>query len=249
MTITKLEPSGAFDFVPGSQTWTWSPQTYRIYGFAPGDVVPSTELLLAHQHPEDRVGFVAFLEDVLRGGEAGSLWHRILDASGAVRRVMTTAMPLSADGGRTGVRGHVVDVTEAVRQVTAQEVDQALETIARSRPLIDQAKGAVMADYALDADQAFRVLRGYSQLCNVKVRDVARSIVEAMAGGEGLAPESRRLLDRLAAQARGGVPHEPCRGQSSPVTERIHSTKGRAARQSERTAASSSGSWIMGANP
>lgn len=207
MTISKLERCGAFEFAPESRTWTWSPETFRIYGFAPGDVVPSTELLLAHQHPEDRPDFVAFLDDVIRGGGISSLWHRIVDAQGATRRVVTTAVVDPADRGRpAGVRGHVADVTEAVRLVTSQEVDQALESIAQSRPVIEQAKGAVMAAYALGPDEAFDVLRGYSQLCNVKLRDVARSIVEAMATVQGLGPDTRSLLDRLAAQAGGAVP-------------------------------------------
>src|SRR5690606_16902586 len=34
--------------------WWWSPETYRLHGFEPGEVVPTTALVLAHKHPEDR---------------------------------------------------------------------------------------------------------------------------------------------------------------------------------------------------
>ncbi|WP_313663021.1 hypothetical protein [Cellulosimicrobium cellulans] len=35
-------------------TWWWSSETYRVHGFEPGEVVPTTELVLAHKHPDDR---------------------------------------------------------------------------------------------------------------------------------------------------------------------------------------------------
>lgn len=211
MSTSQPELSGAFRLRPGTTTWTWSRETYVVYGFAPGGVPPSTEQLLAAQHPEDRADVAGFLEGVLVDGGIRSLWHRILGSRGTVRHVMTTAVvDLCADGRPNAARGHVVDVTEAVRAATAQEVDKAMESLARTRPPIEQAKGALMAAYALDADQAFGVLRGYSQLCNVKVRDVARDIVAALAREQELAPASRRLFERLAAQARSatGTPRD-----------------------------------------
>ena len=79
-----------------------------------------------------------------------------------------------------GVSGFLVDVTEAVRRTTAREVDEAMELMSQSRPAIEQAKGALMVTYGLDPDEAFLLLRRYSQQVNVKVRDVARNIVEAL---------------------------------------------------------------------
>jgi ANTAR domain-containing protein/GAF domain-containing protein len=54
----------------------------------------------------------------------------------------------------------------------------------RSRAVIEQAKGILMADQRIDADAAFDQLVRLSQHANIKVRDVARRMVE-----ERTAPE------------------------------------------------------------
>jgi hypothetical protein len=41
-----------------------------------------------------------------------------------------------------------------------------------------------MISYGLDADHALRLLRSYSQRANVKLRDVARNIVDALVDRE-----------------------------------------------------------------
>jgi GAF domain-containing protein len=48
-----------------------------------------------------------------------------------------------------------------------------------SRTLIGQAQGILMERYQLDAEQAFAVLRRYSQTHNVKLRAVAEELVES----------------------------------------------------------------------
>lgn len=201
MSPSHLEHSGAFHLDPVSDTWTWGEQVYAIYGFASGEVVPTTELILSHQHPDDRTSVDRFLAQVLREGSTGSLWHRILDAHATVRQVVTTASgELDSDGTPSGLSGHVVDVSEAVRRTVAHEVDAALELIGQSRPLIEQAKGALMSAYAIDADQAFALLRRYSQQRNVKVREVARVLVEAIATDGGLPRDTRLDLNRLVIE-------------------------------------------------
>ena len=46
-----------------------------------------------------------------------------------------------------------------------------------SRAVIEQAKGVLMAQRHIDADQAFDVLRDASQRYNRKLRDIAAGIV------------------------------------------------------------------------
>jgi hypothetical protein len=201
-----LEHSGAFRFDSTSGSWTWAEEVYAIYGFSSGEVVPTTELILSHQHPDDRAAVDEFLATVLRDGTTGSLWHRVLDAQSTVRQVVTTASgEVDVDGLPTGLTGHVVDVTDVVRRSVTHEVDAALHQIAQSRPLIEQAKGALMSAYALDAGQAFDLLRRYSQQRNVKVREVARILVEAMTAHGGLPGEIRLHLNRLVVE---GAPAE-----------------------------------------
>ena len=47
-----------------------------------------------------------------------------------------------------------------------------------ARKLIGIAMGLLMERYGIDADRAFDVLRRYSQQHNVKLRDVARLVVD-----------------------------------------------------------------------
>ena len=45
---------GAFRFWFIGQRWEWSDEVALMHGYEPGSVVPTTELLLSHKHPEDR---------------------------------------------------------------------------------------------------------------------------------------------------------------------------------------------------
>ena len=47
-----------------------------------------------------------------------------------------------------------------------------------NQPIIEEAKGMLMGAFGLDSDQAFELLKTASQSNNVKLRDVARRIVE-----------------------------------------------------------------------
>jgi hypothetical protein len=204
-------PSGSFHLARDTGTWTWSEELYSIYGFVPGDVVPTLELMLSHQHPDDRAAVEQHLLDTVDKGRPLSLWHRILDAQGTTRQVVTVgSADLGDDGSVVGVSGFTTDVTEAVRRTTSEDVQHAMQVISQSRPAIEQAKGVLMMTYAIDADGAFALLRRYSQLENVKVRDVARNVVEAMSGRE-LPAGSRARWDALAAEMfprerRGSAP-------------------------------------------
>jgi response regulator NasT len=48
----------------------------------------------------------------------------------------------------------------------------------RSRPVIDQAKGILMARHRCSADEAFDILRQRSQVTNTKLREVAQALVD-----------------------------------------------------------------------
>lgn len=209
-------PTGTFRVDRASGDWTWSDELYEIYGFAPGDVVPSSDLVARHQHPEDRPEVEALLADALETGAPFSLWHRLVTAQGVVRQVaMLSAGEFDEAGDLVGVRGFVVDLTEPLRLAASREVDDAMEQMSHSRPLIEQAKGGLMLTYGLDAPAAFELLRRYSQQVNVKVRDVASQLVAAFAAG-GLPPEIAGALDRLAVHGDVMEPVPDLRTEANP---------------------------------
>ena len=78
--------------------------------------------------------------------------------------------------------GSVFAVHAAVAVETANR-DEGLEQKVRSRDLIGQAKGILMARSGVDEERAFAMLKSASQRMNLKLRDVA----EHIASGRSLA--------------------------------------------------------------
>jgi GAF domain-containing protein len=70
-----------------------------------------------------------------------------------------------------------VAVGNAVAYTDASTLVEQMRTALASRSVIDQAMGVVMAQNRCDADAAFAILTRASQNRNIKLRDVARSIV------------------------------------------------------------------------
>jgi len=84
-----------------------------------------------------------------------------------------------------------------------QEVEQLRRAIA-SRPVIDQARGVLMATHACTSEEAWEVLREASQLSNTKLRAVAAAVTAgARTGGPPLPPELRGALRTALARRLG----------------------------------------------
>jgi GAF domain-containing protein len=79
----------------------------------------------------------------------------------------------------------VIAVAVANADAHAQLFDQArnMRVAMESRAVIEQAKGVLMAQRRVDAEQAFEILREASQRYNRKLRDIAAGIVESASEG------------------------------------------------------------------
>ena len=66
-------------------------------------------------------------------------------------------------------------------RATAQLAEDLAEAM-KSRSVIEQAKGMVMAEQLVDADEAFQLLARVSQREGIKVRDLASRLVEQRSG-------------------------------------------------------------------
>ncbi|HET6627623.1 MAG TPA: ANTAR domain-containing protein [Nocardioidaceae bacterium] len=198
MTVSNTGPCGLFRYDVGSGTWWWSDPVYEIHGFTPGEVVPTTELILSHKHPDDAAAAHRTVAAVLARGEDFALWHRVVDARTRVRRVVSVGAGVRDETGvLSEVRGFMIDLTEAQRRSTAREIEEAVRASAESRDEIEQVKGALMALYAVDAEDAFELLRHYSQETNIKVREVARLLSTAVSTDGRLPLEAREVFDRF----------------------------------------------------
>lgn len=191
MTTVITGPHGPFVYDVVTRSWWWADDIYRILGFEPGDIVPTTDLLVAHKHPDDAAVATAIIVNALRSGEPFALWHRIIDARRRTRTVVSVGDGVHDEAGRlVEVRGFMVDVTGSTRGQTARDIDEAVRRSAETRGAIEQAKGVLMATLGLDAEGAFELLRRTSQNANVKLRDLAQRLLGALedARTDGVTP-------------------------------------------------------------
>lgn len=174
---------GWFRFHFADERWEWSEQVQRMHGYEPGTVQPTTELVLAHKHPDDYGQVAATLAEIRRTGAAFSTRHRIVDTHGVTHHVVVVADQLLADDGSTviGTHGFYIDATPSgqtgVRE-QQERVSEAVAEIAEARSGIEQAKGMLMLIYRISADAAFELLKWRSQETNTKLRALTEQIAK-----------------------------------------------------------------------
>lgn len=163
---------GSFRLLFAEQRWEWSDAVAAMHGYAPGEIAPTTELILAHKHPDDKIAVTENLERTLQTGVPFSSSHRIIDTSGRVHHVVVVGARLLEDvtGEVIGTSGFYIDVSDRHRDDVQAALDEALPELVRARAAIEQAKGALMLIYGISAERAFDVLVWRSQETNTKVR-------------------------------------------------------------------------------
>ncbi|MFI9402234.1 PAS and ANTAR domain-containing protein [Nocardia sp. NPDC052316] len=215
--------TGGFRFWFADRRWEWSDELARMHGYRPGEVEPTTELLLAHKHPDDRDRVEAALVTSVEDDTPFSSTHRIIDTDGAVRQVIVVSEPMHDAAGKTiGTVGFYVDVTETligrpggldtVRPEATPDgaeheannragFDVMLPELLSARAAIEQAKGVLMVVYRINAEQAFRVLRWRSQETNTKLRVLAEQLISGLNRVPAAEASMRSRIDHLLLTA------------------------------------------------
>lgn len=154
---------GTFRFYFEDERWEWCEQVQRLHGYEPGTVTPTTELVLAHKHPDDRNQIAATLDDIRRTRGAFSTRHRIIDVQGNVHQVVVVANQLvDAAGAVIGTEGFYVEVTPTDRE-HQEKLTVEVSKIVENRAAIEQAKGMLMVVYGINETTAFDLLKWRSQ--------------------------------------------------------------------------------------
>jgi PAS domain S-box-containing protein len=197
--------AGWFRFYFADQRWEWSEQVQRMHGYEPGSVNPTTDLVLAHKHPDDRGQVAATIDQILNTHKAFSTRHRIIDTNGNVRHVVVVGDHLYDDhGALIGTHGFYVDVSPAPDQEREDLVTAKLAEITEQRASIEQAKGMLMLIYGITDNAAFNLLKWLSQENNIKLRLLAEQITEDFRGvGPSLTSQSE--FDHLLLTAHTRV--------------------------------------------
>jgi PAS domain S-box-containing protein len=173
---------GTFRFWFVGQRWEWSDEVARMHGYEPGEVEPTTQRLLSHKHPDDRAHVQELLDYALQSEGSFSSRHRFLDAAGTVHDAIVVADRMYDESGAVlGTEGYYIDLTESFDETRQEVLDDALPDLFENRAAIEQAKGVLMSIYRVSAAQAFRVLQWRSQETNVKLRALAKQLLEDIA--------------------------------------------------------------------
>jgi PAS domain S-box-containing protein len=197
--------AGWFRFYFANQRWEWSEQVQRMHGYEPGTVAPTTDLVLAHKHPDDRGQVAATIDQILHNHKAFSTRHRIVDTRGNVRYVVVVGDQLRDDQGAViGTHGFYVDVSPQPDQDREDLVTAKLAEITEQRAGIEQAKGMLMLIYGISDSAAFNLLKWLSQEANIKLRLLAERITEDFRGvGPTLTSQSE--FDHLLLTAHSRI--------------------------------------------
>src|SRR6478752_8529554 len=120
-------PFGTFRYDAVTGGMWWSDGFSSILGFVGGDIVPSLDLLSAHQHPDDRALLGEGLRLLLETGQPLARRYRVVDARRQVRFVLATASAeFDAVGTVVAVNGFLLDLTEGLREYNADQVTRAV---------------------------------------------------------------------------------------------------------------------------
>ncbi|TAM68071.1 MAG: ANTAR domain-containing protein [Mycobacterium sp.] len=199
------QPAGWFRFYFTDQRWEWSEQVQRMHGYEPGSVVPTTDLVLSHKHPDDRGQVAATIDQIVNTRQAFSTRHRIIDTGGNVRHVAVVGDRLYDDEGYViGTYGFYIDVSGPNGQVHEDVVSAKLAEISENRAGIEQTKGMLMLIYGLSDSAAFELLRWLSQESNVKLRPLAEQIAQDFRGA-GMPLNTQSEFDHLLLTAHRRV--------------------------------------------
>jgi PAS domain S-box-containing protein len=189
---------GSFRFFLDGHRWEWSDTVAAMHGYTPGQVTPTTELLLSHKHPDDHSQVAAIFDKMITAGQPFSSRHRILDTDEQVHHVIVVGDRMLGEDGRVaGTSGFYIDVTDLRAQDRRDMTDEIVAEIEASRAVIEQAKGMLMFAYGIPADRAFDILTWRSQQTNTKLRTVAELLVAAIAGTTLLPDAVRARFDHL----------------------------------------------------
>ncbi len=192
---------GWFRFYFTDQRWEWSEQVQRMHGYEPGSVTPTTDLVLAHKHPDDRGQVAATIDQILNTYKPFSTRYRIIDTGGQVRHIVVVGDQLFDDQGEViGTHGFYIDVSPLPEQAHEDLVTARLAEICDNRASIEQTKGMLMLVYDISDNAAFNLLKWLSQEANVKLRLLAEQISEDFRGA-GLALYSQSEFDHLLLTA------------------------------------------------
>jgi hypothetical protein len=224
---------GRFAADPVSGQWSWSDAVYEIFGYPTRSVAPSWSLIINHIPEEDcAIAQTAYELATTRVGPFS--WSHRIHAGDTMRSILVLGETASLDGvnslKRTGQRsgqpsenqrrhaglylkGYVIDLTVLRVEGARGAATEAVQSSARHRAVIEQAKGVLMLTFGLSADAAFALLTWHSQRSNRKVHAIAADLMAHVHEHEVSAQRLRLAIERILTN---GEAREKRRASATP---------------------------------
>ncbi|MET7480275.1 ANTAR domain-containing protein [Streptomyces sp. NPDC005648] len=130
---------------------------------------------------------------------------RVLEITGVsevVADLGSDARPAAPPPSEEGLHASGAAVERAEQVDHLQEEVRQLHQAIESRPVIDQARGIIMAVEACGAEDAWAILREASQHTNMKLKTVATAVVTSVDGDAPAEPLRRALNDAAVRRRR-----------------------------------------------
>jgi PAS domain S-box-containing protein len=180
----------------------WSDEQYRLYGYEPGELNPSVELVLEHVHPGDRQHFLDAYELLDSDNTDQSYEYRLVRKDGSEVRVRsTTRVEFDAKGKPIGIAGAVQDLTT---QQQAQAERDDLESQLRQAQKME-AVGQLAGGVAHDFNNILTVILGNVQLSFAEVEEIlpgAEELTSALEQIDIAAQRATTLTEQLLTFSR-----------------------------------------------
>jgi hypothetical protein len=186
-----------FEYQVEGGRWSWSGGLHALHGVSDSQV-PTTELIMSRMVEEDRPEVLARFRHHLEHEGPYSCVYRLRGPEGQIRRVMFVGQSEGVAGTVKRLTGIVVDVTDPMME----HAREAVSASAAHRSSIEQAKGALMLRFGIDAEVAFGLLRRYSNEHNIRLATLAERMV---AGFTAPTPDLGEPLDLLPDLLGGSV--------------------------------------------
>jgi PAS domain S-box-containing protein len=200
------ERVGSFRFLIAGERWEWSDEVARMHGYEPGSVVPTTELVLAHKHADDKPAVTALVDNMIRHGQPFSSRHRIIDTSGHVHVVVAVGDRLVEDTGEViGTAGFYIDITDSYEHDVQRLLGQASKDIAADRAWLERARGILMYVYGFSAGDALSALKWRSRETGLNLRVFCEHFVREVVAANMTPDLVRREVDHLLLTAHERV--------------------------------------------
>jgi PAS domain S-box-containing protein len=191
------------------ETLHWSEETYRIFGYAPGEVPVTTALFYSHLPEPGRSGTRQSMLHTIRRGRPYNMEHRIVRRDGAERIVFGQGEVIStnANGKVLKIAGIIWDITELRQEEAALQHnnDQLRHLTAHLQNSREEERAAIAREIHEELGQQLTGLKLDLAWVHNNLKDSDSSIKEKIGSMLPLVQNAITAIRRISSGLRPGI--------------------------------------------